>query len=101
MTEIYTLIYLVVSASVSAFVWINVLTAPNGLLSGLPTLLRFLPERIFWPLFDCAKCNSPYWFVFYFFAVDSTLEEVALCFSLIMYTIFITYFIEKYASSFN
>lgn len=58
---------IIVQSAISAIVFVNVLTAPDGIFQHLRSLFLWLPDTIQHVIFGCAKCQSVYWFMLYSF----------------------------------
>ena len=53
-----SLLTAILVASLCAIGWINAICAADGILEKLPGIMGWLPDIIFYPLFQCSKCLS-------------------------------------------
>lgn len=52
---------IILICSLCAIGWVCKITKPGGIFAGLPAKCTWLPQTIFYPLFECAACNSFWW----------------------------------------
>lgn len=83
---------LILWSSISALVWVNVLTQADGIFGFLKSLFTSAPKFINHVLFVCANCNSAWWAMAYYVLFNG-LDWLIVPFVLV--AIFTTHFIGK------